>query len=144
MNKTWARLGKSSSSDINTLGNLLSMMDKFLSLFRFRNPGGRELNLALWWKKLLLPRTFFQFLFPVCFLAVLLIDAKLQAFVFNGFHSQEWSILNFPCSITRTLTSHIMKNLAFHSLLRWEMIILPILTTSPIHFSLKRSGECTF
>ena len=28
-------------------------------------------------------------------------------------------------------------NLAFHSLLRWKMTILPILTTSLIHFSLK-------
>ena len=30
-----------------------------------------------------------------------------------------------------------MRNLAFHSLLRWGMIILPILTTSLTHFSLK-------
>ena len=30
-----------------------------------------------------------------------------------------------------------MKNLAFHSLLRWKIILLPILTTSLIHFSLK-------
>ena len=29
-------------------------------------------------------------------------------------------------------------------LLRWEMIILPILTTSLIHFSLGTFGECTF
>ena len=50
----------------------------------------------------------------------------------------------FPCSLTRNITSHSMKNLAFHSLLRWEMIILPILTTSFIHFSLGRLGECTF
>ena len=39
---------------------------------------------------------------------------------------------------------HSMKNLAFHSLLRRKMITLPILTTSPIHFSLGRLGECTF
>ena len=32
---------------------------------------------------------------------------------------------------------HSMKNLAFHSLLRQKMIILPILTTSLIHFSLQ-------
>ena len=44
---------------------------------------------------------------------------------------------NYPCSLTRNMTSHIIKNLAFHSLLRWKMIILPILTTSLIHFSLK-------
>ena len=35
-------------------------------------------------------------------------------------HSQEWSISNFPCSLTRNITSHIMKNLAFHSLLRYS------------------------
>ena len=34
-----------------------------------------------------------------------------------------------------------MKNLAFHSLLRWMMIILPFLTTSLV---IKRLGECTF
>ena len=43
---------------------------------------------------------------------------------------------NFPCSLTRNITSHSMKNLAFHSLLEWKMIILPILTTSPLPFSL--------
>ena len=53
------------------------------------------------------------------------------------FHSQEWSISNFPCSLTRDITSHSMKNLAFHSLLRWKVITLPILTTSLIHLSLK-------
>ena len=40
------------------------------------------------------------------------------------------SISSFSCSITRNVTSHIMKNLAFHSLLRWKLIILPILTAS--------------
>ena len=30
-------------------------------------------------------------------------------------HSQECSISNFPCSLTRNITSHSMKNLAFHS-----------------------------
>ena len=30
-----------------------------------------------------------------------------------------------------------MENVAFHSLLKWNMITLPILTTSRIHFSLK-------
>ena len=52
-------------------------------------------------------------------------------------HSKEWSISNFPCSLQRNITSHRMKNLAFQSLLRWKMIILSILTTSLIHFSLK-------
>ena len=32
---------------------------------------------------------------------------------------------------------HCMKNLDFHTLLRWNMILLPILTTSLAHFSLK-------
>ena len=50
---------------------------------------------------------------------------------------QEWSISNFSCSLTRNITSHSMKNLAFHSLLRWKMIILPILTTSRMHFCSK-------
>ena len=64
----------------------------------------------------------------------------------NGqpFHSQEWSISNFSCILTGNIAPHSMKNLAFHSLLRWKMIILPILITSLIHFSLGRLGECTF
>ena len=35
------------------------------------------------------------------------------------------------------ITSHCMENLTFHSLLRWKMIILPILTTLLVHFFLK-------
>ena len=58
----------------------------------------------------------------------------------QSFHSQEWSISKCPCSLTRNITSHSMKNLAFHHLLRWKMIILPIPTT----FLFKRLGECTF
>ena len=42
---------------------------------------------------------------------------------------------NFPCSLTRNITSHSMKNMAFHSLLIWKMIILPILTISLTRFS---------
>ena len=42
---------------------------------------------------------------------------------------KEWSISNFPFSLTRNITPHSMKNLASHSL----MIILPILATSLIH-----------
>ena len=53
------------------------------------------------------------------------------------FHSQEWSISNFLSSLARNITSYSMKNLAFHSLLRWKMIIIPILSTSLIHCSLK-------
>ena len=41
------------------------------------------------------------------------------------------------CSLTRNITSHSMKNLAFHSLHRWKVVILPILPTSLIHLSLK-------
>ena len=37
-----------------------------------------------------------------------------------------------------------MKNSAFHRLLRWKMILLPILTTSHYTFHSKRLGECTF
>ena len=60
------------------------------------------------------------------------------------FHSQEWSMSNFSCSLTRNITSHSMKNLAVHSLPSWQMIILPILTTSLILFSFEGLGECTF
>ena len=54
-------------------------------------------------------------------------------------HSKEWSIITFSYSLTGNITSHSMRNLAFHSLLRWKMITLPILTTSlfSIHFPLK-------
>ena len=31
------------------------------------------------------------------------------------FHSQEWSMSNFPCGLTRNITSHSGENLAFHS-----------------------------
>ena len=33
------------------------------------------------------------------------------------FHSQDLSISNFPCKLTRNITSHSMENLAFHSFL---------------------------
>ena len=54
----------------------------------------------------------------------------------SSFHSQKWSILNFPCSLTSNITSHSMENMAFHSLLGWKMIIpyqfsLPYLYTAP-------------
>ena len=47
-------------------------------------------------------------------------------------------------SLTRNITSHSMKNLAFHSLLRWNMIILPILTTSLHIFSLRGCENVLF
>ena len=53
----------------------------------------------------------------------------------DTFHSQEWSISSFSCSLTRNITSHRMVNLAFHDLLRLKM-------SSLIHFSLRRLGEC--
>ena len=55
---------------------------------------------------------------------------------------QGWLISSFPCSLTRNITSHSMKNLAFHSLPRWKMIILPNsyhLTT----FLFEKLGECS-
>ena len=44
---------------------------------------------------------------------------------------------NFPCSLTRSMTSHSMENLTFHSLLRWKMIILQIFAASLIQLLLK-------
>ena len=60
------------------------------------------------------------------------------------FHSQEGSISNSPCSFTRNITPHSMKNLAFHSLLRWRMIYTT--NSHPLTYTciLKRLGECTF
>ena len=45
-----------------------------------------------------------------------------------------------PAASPETLHPH-MENVAFYRLLRWKMIILPILTTSRMHFSLGRLGE---
>ena len=53
-------------------------------------------------------------------------------------------VINYSCSLTRNITSHSMENLIVHSILRWKMIIPPILTTSLIHLSSGRLGECTF
>ena len=60
------------------------------------------------------------------------------------FHSQEWSISNFPCSLTRNIAPHSMENLAFHRLLEWKLIILPILATSLVHYSLKGWEDVIF
>ena len=52
---------------------------------------------------------------------------------------------NFPCSLTRNITSHSMKNLAFHCLLRWKMIALQILTTSyPYIYRLEKCAFWTY
>ena len=56
----------------------------------------------------------------------------------------EWSISNFPCSLTRDIRSHSKENLASYSLLRWKMIIIQILAISLMHFLFKRLGEWTF
>ena len=53
-------------------------------------------------------------------------------------------ISNFSHSPTTNITSHSMKNLAFHPFLGWNIIILPILNTSLVHFSWKRLGEYFF
>ena len=54
---------------------------------------------------------------------------------------QEWSTSNFSCSLTRNITSHSMKNLAFHSLLRCKMIVLPTLTTLSYKFLFRKVGR---
>ena len=51
----------------------------------------------------------------------------------------------FPCILTINITSHSKNGTwLFIALLRWNMIILPILATSLIHILFKRLGECTF
>ena len=49
---------------------------------------------------------------------------------------------NFSCNLTRNIIPHSMKNLAVHSLLSWQMIILPILITLLIRSSFEGLGEC--
>ena len=60
----------------------------------------------------------------------------LRPRVFNPFTPQEWSIsTDFPCNLTRNIAS---SWIFIACLLRWKMIILPILSTSSlIHFSFK-------
>ena len=56
-------------------------------------------------------------------------------------HSQEWSISNFSCCLTRNITSHSMENLAFPSYSDGKMI-----TTNShyLTYTIKSLGECTF
>ena len=56
-----------------------------------------------------------------------------QAHTINPFtpKSDEYQIS--PAASPENTTWNSMENLAFHSLLWWKMIILPILTTSAIH-----------
>ena len=48
-----------------------------------------------------------------------------------------WINFKFPLQPHQKYYITQFENLAFHSLLRWKIIILPILTTSLIHFTLK-------
>ena len=79
-----------------------------------------------------------------CTLFLVSLFALLWHWCDYPFHSWEWSMPNFSCSLTRNITSHSKENLAFHSLLRWKMIIIQILATPLMHFLFKRLGECTF
>ena len=51
---------------------------------------------------------------------------------------------NFPCSLTSNITPHSMENMAFHSLLRLKMIVLPNSHYLTYAFPYKRLGECTY
>ena len=76
---------------------------------------------------------------------VLLRAVELLVNEWRGVHVntpwREWSSSNFLRSLTRNITSHSVENMAFHSLLRWKMIILPILTASLICFLFRRLGD---
>ena len=48
--------------------------------------------------------------------------------------------LNFPCSLTRNITSHGTMNLELHGFLRWKMIKPAILTTSITFVSMGVKG----
>ena len=56
------------------------------------------------------------------------------------FRPQKWSMSNFPCSLTRNITSHSMENLAFHSLLRWGWLYYQFSPTC-LYISLYESWE---
>ena len=58
--------------------------------------------------------------------------------------TREWSSSNFSCSLTSHITSHSMKNLAFHSLLRLKDDSCTSSHYLTYTFLLKRLGECTF
>ena len=61
----------------------------------------------------------------------------IYSFSFNPFTPKSDQFLISPAASPELLHNTVMENLAFHSLPRWKMIILPIFTTSLIHFSLK-------
>ena len=64
--------------------------------------------------------------------------------MFNPFTPKSDQCQISPAGVNRNITSHSMKNLAFHSLFRWNMIILRILATSLIHFALKDGENVLF
>ena len=59
-------------------------------------------------------------------------EPRVQNTGWANIQDEEWSMSNFPCSLTRNITSHSMENLAFHHLLRLKMIKVQMLnlTTS--------------
>ena len=63
---------------------------------------------------------------------------------FNPFTPESDQCQNSPAASQEIMTSHSMENLTFHSLLRWKVIILQILTTSLIQLLFERLGEYTF
>ena len=69
---------------------------------------------------------------------------KLHQKCTQGFHPFTPKGDQFQISLQPHEKYDITVWTTFHSLLRWKMIILPILTTSLIHFSLGRLGECSF
>ena len=67
---------------------------------------------------------------------------NVKKYMFNPFHSQEWSVF---CSLTRNLTPHRMKIWLFIAYSDERLIMLPILTSEkPIHFSWKVSKMCVW
>ena len=58
------------------------------------------------------------------------------------FHSQEWSISNFPCSsLTRDITSHSMENFASHSLPRTFELYLSMIKARWLAFYVEHRGD---
>ena len=59
-------------------------------------------------------------------------EPRVQNTGWANIQDEEWSMSNFPCSLTRNITSHSMENLAFHHLLSLKMIKVQMLnlTTS--------------
>ena len=58
--------------------------------------------------------------------------------------AEEWSMSNFPCSLTEILHYTVWRTWLFIAYSDESLIILSILTTSLIHFLLGRLGEWTF